>query len=100
MKYDKLVRDGIPDHIRGKGGQPVFHVAEDGEYWQKLKEKLIEEFCEFEEDESIGEFADMMEVVDAIAEYKGFDPEEVKRAREGKKKEKGGFKERIILDEA
>ncbi len=100
MKYDKLVRDGIPDHIRGKGGQPVFHVAEDGEYWQKLKEKLIEEFREFEEDESIGEFADMMEVIAAMAEYKGFEPEAVKRAGEEKAEEKGRFKERIILDEA
>ena len=100
MKYDKLVRDKIPEYIRAKGGAPVSHIASDKEYWQKLKEKLQEEFAEFEKDESEEEFADLLEVIDAIAEYKKFNQTEITELRDKKAAERGRFKDCIILDEA
>jgi predicted house-cleaning noncanonical NTP pyrophosphatase (MazG superfamily) len=100
MKYDKLVRDKIPEYIRKKGGNPITHIADDIEYWQKLKEKLIEEIEEFKKDENIEEFADLLEVIDAIAEYKKFDRNEIEKARNKKAGERGKFRDRIILDES
>ncbi len=100
MKYNKLVRDKIPEIIIKKGGTPVTHIADEKEYWEKLKEKLLEEFEEFKKDESAEEFADMMEVLDAIADYKNFDKMEVQRIKEKKAGERGKFKDRIILDES
>ncbi len=100
MKYNKLVRDKIPEYIRSKGGHPVTHIADKMEYWEKLKEKLLEEIEEFRKDESPEEFADILEVIDAIAEYKKFDMNEVKEIKEKKAKERGKFKGRIILDES
>lgn len=100
MKYNKLVRDKIPEYIQNKGGNPISHVAEEKEYWIKLKEKIQEELDEFIKDENIEEFADLMEVLDAVAEYKKFSPHHVKEHREKKAKERGVFKERIILDES
>ena len=100
MKYNKLVRDKIPEYIFKKGGNPITHIANDAEYWQKLKDKLIEELEEFKKDENIEEFADLLEVIDAIADYKKFDRNEVEVIKEKKASERGRFKDKIILDES
>lgn len=100
MKYNKLVRDKIPEIIKKKGEECKIRIADDKEYWQKLKEKLQEEIEEFKKDESIEEIADILEVLEAIAEYKKFDPEEIDRIKTNKAEERGKFKGRIILDES
>ncbi len=100
MKYNKLVRDNIPEIIEKKGGTPIIHIAGDEEYWQKIKEKLQEEVDEFMEDVNMEELADILEVIDAICEHKGFDKSELNAIKEKKAKERGGFKKRIILDES
>lgn len=100
MKYNKLVRDKIPEYIKRKGGVPIIHIAEEKEYWQKLKEKLQEEVNEFMEAENIEEMADILEVVDAILDYKKFDKEELEKVKNKKANERGKFKDKIILEES
>ncbi len=100
MKYNKLVRDNIPEYIESKGEDALYHIADDAEYWMKLKEKLSEEVKEFTKDETAEELADLLEVIHAIARHKGFDQKEIEKIRKKKLKEKGGFKNRIILDES
>jgi|SRR3989344_3303269 len=100
MKHNKLVRDNIPDIIKKKGEQAITHIAGDQEYWQKLKEKLEEEVREFLKDETVGEIADVLEVINAIYEYKKWSREEVEEVKSKKAKERGKFKKRIILEES
>jgi len=100
MEYNKLVRDKIPEYIINKGGTPITHIADDKEYWEKLKEKLLEETKEFVESEEIEEMADIQEVINAVYEYKGFNEEDITSIRLKKNEERGAFNKKIILEES
>lgn len=100
MKHDKLVRDNIPEIIKQKGGTVVIHIAKRKEYWEKLEEKLREEVAEFNAEPSVKELADILEVLDAIIEFKKFSRTELKKTKRDKKRERGGFLKRIILEES
>ncbi len=100
MHYNKLVRDNIPDIIRAKGESPTFHVATAQEYWDKLKEKLLEECKEFLANENESEIADIFEVLDAIVAYKRFVRADIEELKSTKARQRGKFEKRIILDEA
>ena len=77
----------------------VTHIATDDEYWQKLKEKLLEETNEFMKDSNAEELADILEVINALCEYKKIDKKQLELLRKKKAQERGGFKDKIILDE-
>mgnify|MGYP003395469274 CR=1 FL=1 len=100
MKYNKLVRDKIPEIIKKNGGVAVIQIAGEAEYYEKLKEKLSEEIEEFKKDENMEELADIFEVMEAILDYKGFDLTKIREIQKKKVAERGGFKKRIILDES
>lgn len=98
--YNKLVRDKIIEIIEAKGQQAKFHIADDQEYLSKLLEKLNEEVKEFQEAKSKGEMADIFEVITAILEHYQWNLEEIVDIQKKKRKERGGFKEKIILEES
>lgn len=99
MKYNKLVRDKIPEIIICNGDTAVTHVANDLEYSKKLKEKLQEEVDEFLKDENSEELADILEVIYALSDLQNVSKKELERIRLEKFEKRGGFSKKIILDE-
>ncbi|NMC36535.1 hypothetical protein GYA49_05830 [Candidatus Beckwithbacteria bacterium] len=152
---EKLVRDRIPEIILADLEMPITHIANDEEFTEVLKTKLLEEIEEFIEKPSAEEAADIMEVLYAIFALNEFyleeirelgqnyyisadrevlkfmaheraedflenqnlkkaasiiqffytfftsenlDLEEVEKARQAKREERGGFEKRIILE--
>lgn len=95
VTYNKLVRDNIPDILRKKGIPFEERIAEDQEYRIELFKKLREEIDEFDEEKSIDELADILEVIDAILLLPEFS--NVQEIKEKKRVEKGGFTKRVIL---
>ena len=97
--YHKLVRDRIPDIIRGSGKTCVFRTLDDAEYLEKLEEKLQEELAEYLESKSMEELADLMGVMAAVAKARGSSLAEVDELRRVKAAARGGFDARVLLEE-
>lgn len=100
MRYNKLVRDKIIEIIEAKGEQVSYHVAENEEYRQKLKEKLREEVEEFLVAETEEEMADIFEVITALLLLYGWNIEDILKIQKEKRDKRGGFDKRIILEES
>ena len=93
----KLVRDRIPEIIENSGKNPITETLSQEEYLKELDAKLNEEVAEYQEDKSIEEMADVLEVLFAICEARGHSVEELLQVREEKREKRGGFREKIYL---
>ena len=91
----KLVRDRIPEIIKLSGRQPVVRRLEAAELRPALLAKLSEEGAELAAaggDEVVGELADVLEVLRALAADSGLDWSEVEAAARAKTAERGAFR--------
>ena len=99
IRYQKLVRDKIPEIIEKQGKQVVCSTLSDEEYLARLDQKLSEELEEYQEDKSMEELADLLEVMMAVAKARGSSFEEVDNIRKQKAVQRGGFEKKILLEE-
>jgi predicted house-cleaning noncanonical NTP pyrophosphatase (MazG superfamily) len=99
MKHNKLVRDKIPEIIAKRGDKPVTHTLGPDAYRQELRRKLQEEVVEFCESDKVEELADILEVVYALAAAEQVSQFQLEEIRKRKRKERGGFEQRIFLTE-
>jgi predicted house-cleaning noncanonical NTP pyrophosphatase (MazG superfamily) len=95
VKYNKLVRDKIPQILDEKGVPYEKRIALPDEYKVELIKKIKEEAEEFLEDSSAEELADIVEVIEALKKLPEY--ANVEQVRIKKKEEKGGFEQKIIL---
>ncbi|MFT5369558.1 MAG: putative house-cleaning noncanonical NTP pyrophosphatase (MazG superfamily) [Candidatus Latescibacterota bacterium] len=97
-KYNKLVRDLIPDIIDKEGKKYQTRILSDMEYQHELIKKLQEEVTEFTEQPNLEELADILEVIQALTESLGSGMTTVETIKEQKAQDRGGFKKRIFLE--
>lgn len=101
--YNKLVRDFIPQIIEKTGKQYDTRILKEEEYITALKTKLgeeVEEYLEASNDQdSLEELADVLELLHALAKTHGASIEQVEAIRQEKAEKRGGFEERVYLIE-
>lgn len=99
-KYNKLVRDKIPEEINNLPGKKcTYTIMDEKTYDEELDKKLLEEANEYNSDHSIEELADLMEVIQAIMKFRNISQEELDDAMLKKRMKKGAFEKRIYLKE-
>lgn len=98
IRYDKLVRDRIPEIIEAHGDHCTVRTLTDEEYAQRLDEKLAEEVAEYQESRVLDELVDLVELVRAIVSQRGMKWDEFEQMREHKYKERGGFSKQLLLE--
>ena len=98
-KYNKLVRDRIPEIIESSGNTCITEILSDEDYLRMLDAKLDEELEEYHADQNIEELADLMEVIRACAVARGYTIEELEQVRAEKAAKRGGFEKKILLKE-
>lgn len=97
--YNKLIRDKIPQVIQQSGKLAVIEEVSSKAYLELLNAKLGEELQEYLEDQNVEELADLVEVVYAIVDHKSVSLQEFESIRQQKVKEKGAFKNKLLLKE-
>ncbi len=102
-RYRKLVRDRIPEIIEASGKVCKTKILSDEEYLKLIDEKLDEELEEYHEEydseKKLEELADLMEVIYAAAQARGYSVDALEQVRVRKARERGAFAEKILLTE-
>ena len=99
MKYNKLVRDRIPEIIEASGKSCVIEIFFDKAYLRLVDAKLDEELAEYHSDQNIEELADLLEVIYAAAMARGYTLEQLESVRAAKAEKRGAFANKILLKE-
>ncbi|MDI6505522.1 nucleoside triphosphate pyrophosphohydrolase [Bacillus wiedmannii] len=101
--YNKLIRNKIPQIIKANGKTPTTRILNEDEYIKEICRKTQEELTEYIEakttSDKLEELSDLLELINALAEYEGATLEEINNIRKKKAKERGGFSNRVFLIE-
>ncbi len=99
IKYNKLVRDRIPEIIKASGKACVTEFLSDNEYLRMIDAKLDEELVEYHKEQNVEELADLLEVIYAAAKARGYTLEQLEIVRAEKASKRGTFEKKILLKE-
>lgn len=97
MKYNKLVRDQIPNLIKEEGYNPITKTLTSKEYSNALETKLVEEVQEYLASKELEELADILEVVYALCKVNGYNKDQLMQCYHDKHLHRGGFEKQIYL---
>ena len=98
LTYNKLVRDRIPEIIEASGKECNSRILSDEEYLEMVDAKLDEELAEYHADKNIEELADLLEVIYAATQARGYSIEDLETVRKEKVEKRGAFTKKIFLE--
>ena len=96
-KFNKAIRDKIPEIIQKDGHSCNIQTLSDEKFLVEIEKKLSEEVAEYQNDKNPEELADILEVIYAIAQLKGISKEELEKIRIKKLQDRGGFEKNLFL---
>ena len=99
-KYNKVVRDKIPEIIVESGKKSNIKQLDDTSFLAELEKKLIEEVNEYSESKDVEELADLLEVIYRISELRGVNSDELDKIRIDKAEKRGKFASNLFLIDA
>lgn len=99
-KYNKVVRDKIPEIIEESGKKYTLKHLDDASFLAEIEKKLIEEVNEYSESKDIEELADILEVIYRISELRGVNSDELDEIRKEKAEKRGKFDDNLFLIDA
>jgi predicted house-cleaning noncanonical NTP pyrophosphatase (MazG superfamily) len=95
--YNKAIRDKIPEIIQKDGKSCDFKKLSDDEFLVQLEKKLYEEIEEYTQSKSIEELADLLEIIERIAELKGTTVSKLFEIKNLKIEKRGKFEKNLFL---
>ena len=99
-KYNKVIRDKIPEIIADSGKKYTLKQLDDTSFLEEIEKKLIEEVNEYSESKDIEELADLLEVIYRISELRGVSIGELDKVRKDKAQKRGKFSSNLFLIDA
>ncbi len=104
FSQNKLWRDKAVGLMEQTGSKIHWERLDDAQYEKQLRLKMLEEaqevFAAQSHNELIGELADVLEVMNALCAAGGISWNEVVSAQETKRRERGGFDDRMFVIKA
>ncbi len=97
-RYDKLVRDRIPEIIMREGSKPSFHRVHGEALKKYARAKILEEAKEYEKSSDIEELSDLLEAIYFCCKLEKISWDEMTAKIQKKRAERGGFEGGIILE--
>ena len=96
-KYDKAIRDKIPEIIQKDGFSCNVETMSDEKFLVEMEKKLSEEVAEYQNDKNPEELADILEVIYRIAKLKGISKEQLEKIKVDKVEKRGAFEDNLFL---
>ena len=100
IKYNKAIRDKIPEIIAESGKKFNLKQLDDTSFLAELEKKLTEEVNEYSESKDVEELADLLEVIYRISELRGVSSDELDEIRKDKAEKRGKFDSNLFLIDA
>ena len=96
-KFNKAIRDKIPEIIQKDGHTCNIQTLSDEKFIIEIEKKLSEEVTEYQNDKNPEELADILEVVYRISELRGISIKDLGEIRKQKVEKRGGFQKNLFL---